>query len=45
MSRLTVEDLIVPRVGHQVLGVERPVQVGDETGVALGGGDGEGWDS
>lgn len=32
---LTVQDLIVPGIWHQILGVDWPVQVGDKTGVTL----------
>lgn len=35
-GRPTEEDLIVPWVGDEVLAVCRPVQMGDEAGVALG---------
>lgn len=41
---LTVQYLVVPRVGDKAAAVLGPVQVGDKTGMALWGeGGGKGW--
>lgn len=40
LGELTVQDLIVPGVGDKAAAVLGPIQVGDETGMALQGGKG-----
>ena len=39
---LTVQNLVVPRVGNKAAAVLGPIQVGDKTGMALQGREGMG---
>ena len=41
-SELTVQNLVVPRVGDKAAAVLGPIQVGDKTGMALRGREGVG---
>lgn len=41
LGELTVQNLIVPGVGDKAAAVLGPIQMGDETGMALQGG--KGW--